>query len=291
MTTGYQSDVGKIELLVLKHPRQAFVSDELIEGQWRDLGYRTHPDLTRAAEEYDRLVDLLRGFDIDLRLLPEDPRVGLDSLYPRDAAIACNRGMILCNMGKAQRRNEPQVLAETLREMQVPILGGIRGEGTFEGGDAVWIDEGTLAVGRGYRTDDEGIAQLRELLGDCVDELVVVPLPHHRGPDDVFHLMSMLSPLDRDLALVYSPLLPVPFRELLLSRGIRLVEVPDAEFESMACNVLALAPRRCLMIAGNPQTRRRLEVAGVEVLEFEGREICLKGAGGPTCLTRPIRRA
>src|ERR1043165_1285659 len=145
--------------------------------------------------------------------------------------------------------------------------------GLLEGGDVVWVDRRTVAVGRGYRTNDEGIAQLRLLLADSIDELFVVPLPHWRGAGDVFHLMSIISPVDRDLAVVYSPLMPIPFREWLIERGIALVEVPDAEFESMGANVLALAPRRCLMVAGNPKTRAAIERAGAEVIEYEGTEI------------------
>jgi N-dimethylarginine dimethylaminohydrolase len=129
------------------------------------------------------------------------------------------------------------------------------------------------------------------LLGSEVDRVVPVPLPHWHGPEDVFHLMSMYSPVDHDLAVVYSPLLPVPFRQLLLKKGYELVEVPEEEFESMGCNVLAVAPRKCVVVEGNPVTRRRLEAAGAEVHEFKGREISMKGGGGPTCLTRPLVRS
>jgi N-dimethylarginine dimethylaminohydrolase len=193
-------------------------------------------------------------------------------------------------MGKEQRRREPAAIGEYLPQIGVPILGRISGDGTLEGGDVVWVDERTLAVGRGYRTNDEGIRQLRELTADIVDEIVVVPLPHWNGPTDVLHLMSFLSPIDHDLALVYSRLMPVPFREWLLTRGVRLVEVPDTEYDTMACNVLAVAPRQCIMLEGNPRTRKLLEAEGVEVRVFGGAEICAKGAGGPTCLTRPILR-
>ena len=113
---------------------------------------------------------------------------------------------------------------------------------------------------------------------------------HWHGPEDVFHLMSIVSPIDRVLFLVYSPLMPVPFREALISRGIELLEIPDSEFATLGCNVLAVAPREVLMVAGNLETRARLERAGVTVHEFAGREICLKGGGGPTCLTRPLTR-
>jgi N-dimethylarginine dimethylaminohydrolase len=128
------------------------------------------------------------------------------------------------------------------------------------------------------------------MLGAAGQGLVAVPLPHWKGPSDVFHLMSMISPIDSDLALVYAPLLPVPFMELLLDRGIRLVEVPVEEFDSMGCNVLTVAPRVCVMVEGNPLTRRRLEREGAEVHIYPGGDISLPGDGGPTCLTRPLLR-
>ncbi len=290
MTIECQSDVAPIKQIVIKHAKDAFISDEAIDRQWRELNYSERPDLSKALAEYDRFVELLMGFDIDVHFLTRDESTGLDSLYPRDASIPCNKGMILCNMGKPARRGEPGAQESAFHAMGIPIHGAITGQGLVEGGDGAWIDQRTLAVGRGYRTNDEGIRQLGQLLGDCITELIVVPLPHWYGPTDVFHLMSILSPIDRDLALVYSPLMPVPFREALLSRGIELVEVPESEFETMACNVLTVAPRKCVLLAGNGRTRARLEEVGVEVHEFEGYEISAKGAGGPTCLTRPILR-
>jgi N-dimethylarginine dimethylaminohydrolase len=199
-------------------------------------------------------------------------------------------GMILCSMGKPLREPEPDAQAFAFHTWGIRQHGAVRPPGRLEGGDLVWLDDETVVVGRGYRTNDEGIRQLGTLLGPGI-RVVVVPLPHWRGAGDVFHLMSVVSPVDRDLAVVYSPLMPVPFRELLLERGVRLVEVPDSEFASLGANVLALAPRRCLMVAGNPVTRGLLERAGADVLEYEGTEISLKGGGGPTCLTRPISRS
>jgi N-dimethylarginine dimethylaminohydrolase len=289
MQSTAHSDVGQIRGLLLKHVRDAFIDDTRIDRQWRQLNYYGRPDLGRAIAEYDLFVALLKGVGAEATFLPKDESVTMDSLYPRDAAIPTDKGVILCNMGKAERRTEPGAVAAFLRKIGLPIAGAISGQGRIEGGDVTWLDQKTLAVGRGYRTNAEGIRQLRELLGDGI-EVVVVPLPHWRGPADVFHLMSMISPVAEDLAVVYSPLLPVPFREYLLGRGIGLVEVPDEEFESLGCNVLAVAPRICLLRSGNPQTRQRLETAGVQVHEFAGDEICGRGAGGPTCLTRPLTR-
>ena len=201
-----------------------------------------------------------------------------------------DRGLVFCRMGKRVRAAEPKTQALACAALpSTPVAGDIFDPGVLEGGDVIWLDGHTLVVGRGYRTNDEGIRQLRALIPPDT-ELIVVPLPHWRGAGDVMHLMSLISPIDRDLALVYSRLLPVPFRELLLHRGIGLIEVPDEEFDSMGGNVLALAPRRCLMLAGNPLTRAALERAGADVLVYEGKEISIKGAGGPTCLTRPLAR-
>jgi N-dimethylarginine dimethylaminohydrolase len=172
----------------------------------------------------------------------------------------------------------------------VPLAGAIEPPGRLEGGDVVWFDDRLVCVGRGYRTNDSGIEQFRALLDPQV-QVQVIPLPHFRGPSDVFHLMSLISVVDRDLAVVYSPLMPVPFREWLCTRGMALVEVPDEEFDSLGGNVLAIAPRRCVMLEGNRVTHGRLEAAGAEVITYDGSEISLKGGGGPTCLTQPLERA
>jgi len=288
-----QSEFAPLERVVLKHPREAFVDQATIATQWRSLGFGGAPDLDKAAEEFDAFVSLLRAGGADVHLLPRDDRTTLDSIYVRDAAIVCDRGAIVCRMGKTARRSEASAQEKALSALtpsSIPIIGRIEAPGTLEGGDVAWLDHRTLVVGRGYRTNDEGIRQLRLLLGDAIDDLIVVPLPHWRGAGDVMHLMSLISPVDHDLAVVFSPLLPVPFREQLLARGIELVEVPDEEFETMGTNVLAVKPRVCIMLAGNPRTMRRLQDSGAIVIQYEGQEISVKGAGGPTCLTRPIRR-
>ena len=288
--TTAQSDVGVLRRVLLKGPREAFRSAEAIANEWRALSFTAPPDFDRALEEYDAFARAVTMAGAHVDYLPPASGVTLDSIYVRDASVVCDRGVILCEMGKPERAGEPAAQAETLRALGAPIVGAIRAPGRLEGGDVVWLAPRILAVGRGYRTNDDGIRQLRALLGDAIDELIVVPLPHWRGPGDVFHLMSIISPVDRDLAVVYAPLLPVPFRERLIDLGFAFVEVPDEEFDSMGANVLAIAPRRCVMVAGNPLTRARLEAAGAGVVEYAGREISLKGGGGPTCLTRPLAR-
>jgi N-dimethylarginine dimethylaminohydrolase len=290
MKYGIRSEVGRIDSILIKHPKDAFISQEQVDGQWKDLNYTGRPDYHQALKEYESFVDILAQDVSEIHYLPRNDTVGLDSLYARDAIVMTPAGAILCNMGKDARRCEPTATGERLRELGIPILGSITEEGKLEGGDLIWLDGKTLVVGQGYRTNDEGIRQLRELTIDVIDDLVIVPLPHWKGPEDVFHLMSIISPVDHDLAVVYSRLMPVPFREFLLERGIKLLDVPDEEYDSMACNILALAPRKCLIIAGNPRTKRLLEIEGVEVFEYQGEEISKKGAGGPTCLTRPLLR-
>src|SRR2546423_133490 len=255
MRVGGQSETGRLLSVAVKCAADAFGSEAEIDRQWRDLGYTARPDLAAAGPEYQRFLGLLGTAGVEMLYLPRDETVGLDSLYARDASIVCDAGVILCNMGKPQRRTEPAAQETALHRAGVPIRGRITGDGRLEGGDVCWVDGRTLAVGRGYRTNDAGIRQLRDLLTGYVDEVIVVALPHWHGPDDVFHLMSIVSPIDRDLFLVYAPLLPVPFREALLARGIELIDVPTPEFETLGCNALAIAGREAAT-QRNPLTNR-----------------------------------
>jgi arginine deiminase len=287
---GCGTEYGKIRKILLKHARDSFRAQEVISTQWDALGYSEAPDFFLAAAEYDRFARILEDFGIEILYLPQDSRTGIDSIYIRDCVLMTPSGAIILNMGKPLRRSEPEAAASFISSLGIPLQGKIQHPGTVEGGDIVFLDPTTLVVGHGYRTNGEGIRQLRELLKAGVDHFIVVPLPHWKGPGDVLHLMSFFSPIDRDLALVYSPLMPVPFRNWLQEAGITLVEVPDEDYETMGCNVLAVAPRQCLMLEGNPRTRERLCREGVRVTEFCGDEISKKGAGGPTCLTRPLLR-
>jgi N-dimethylarginine dimethylaminohydrolase len=284
-----QSDTGTLARVLVKDVRDAFVSPGAIGAQWAPLNYTGAPDFEEACREGASFAALLRDMGVEVVSAPPAD-VGMDSLYVRDASVVCDHGAILCSMGKEARRREPAAVAQAYDVLGIRVAGAIAGAGRLEGGDVVWLAPRTVAVGRGYRTNAEGIGQLRDLLDGVADEVIEVHLPHWNGPADVFHLMSVLSPLAEDLALVYSPLLPVSFREELVARGIGLVEVPDEEFDSMGCNVLAVAPRRVVALEGNPITRRRLEEAGVEVRTYRGEEVSVKGCGGPTCLTRPLER-
>lgn len=286
-----QSEVGRILRVALKRPAEAWRDPASVEAEWEALGYTDAPDFQRAEAEHAALEGFFRRRGVAVDLLPAATGTGLDSIYVRDAAVVTDGGVVLCNMGKRAREAEPEAQGAYYRSKGLPVLGAVSGEGRLEGGDVVWLAPGVLAVGSGYRTNPEGIRGLERLTGDWVDEIIVVPLPHWRGPSDVFHLMSMLSPVDTDLALVHSPLLPVPFRRRLLGMGIELVETPGDEFDVLGANVLAVAPREILMVDVQPRTRSRLEAADVEVHVLPGAEIAVKGRGGPTCLTRPLARA
>lgn len=283
------TDWGPWSGILVRHPRDAFRDHDTIARQAADLHFTAPPDPALACAQFDAFAELLRlsGAPVHEHR-SSDPALTLDSIYVRDAAVTSARGVVLCRMGKPRRAAEPDALGLSLASLGLPILGTITPPGRLEGGDVTWLGPRLAAVGLGYRTNADGARQLRTLLGDAIDALIEVPLPHHRGPSDVFHLMSILSPVDRDLAVVYSPLMPVPFRDRLLDLGFRLVEVGHDEFESMGANVLAIAPRRCVMVEGNPRTRAALERAGADVRVYDGSEISLKGGGGPTCLTRPL---
>jgi N-dimethylarginine dimethylaminohydrolase len=282
------NEYGRLTRVLLYPAHRAFTAEQS-QRQWRALNFTSAPDCGRAAEEYAEFRELLCAAGAQVDELAHDPRLTLDAIYVRDASIITPRGAILCRMGKPARHDEPSAHRRAFEAMGFPILGAIEAPGLLEGGDVVWFDDRTVAVGRGYRTNDAGIAQLAAMLGPEFS-IITVPLPHYRGQGDVFHLMSILSPVDAALAVVYSPLMPVPLREWLLARGTDLVEVPTEEFDAMGANVLAIAPRRCLMVEGAPITRARLESAGAEVATYKGVEISCKGGGGPTCLSRPLVR-
>ena len=284
------SETGKLQSLFIKNVEQAFISEAHIDEHWQELNFLSKPDLNNALAEYTEFEAVLKEQGTQLLYLPQDATVNMDSIYCRDAAIATNKGMIICNMGKAARMHEPAAEKKAFEANGIPVLGAITAPGTLEGGDVAWLDENTLAVGHTYRTNEEGIRQLTALLQPLGVDVITVPLPHYKGPSDVFHLMSVFSPVDVNLAVVYSALMPIAFRNLLLQKGYQLVEVPDEEFESMGCNVLALAPRICLMVDGNPKTKMALENAGCKVIVYKGEDISVKGGGGPTCLTRPVMR-
>lgn len=290
MKTTCHSEYGRIATLMLKRPAEAFIDNDTLSKQWKPLNFLEKPDLRKSISQYEAFEKILTSKGTKAMYLPADPNLSIDSIYPRDASIVTDFGVVLCSMGKATRSGEPTAEEEEYKRNGVKILGAIQSPGTLEGGDCAWIDHKTLAVGRTRRTNDEGIRQVKALLEPNGIEVLVVPMPDYQDASDVFHLMSVFSPIDSNLAVIYSPLMPIDFRNELLRRNYMLIDVPDSEFQSMGCNVLAIAPRMCVMVAGNRETRKWIEAAGGKVFEYEGSEISVKGGGGPTCLTRPIER-
>jgi arginine deiminase len=287
---GAQSMVAPLGAVAVKRPREAWRSASRIQAEWKTLGYLSCPDLGRAEREHARFVSLLSAFGAEIVYLPADPATGLDSIYTHDSALFTNAGALILQTGKIARRGEAAAFQRLCAARQIPILGFVEKEATAEAGDLLWLDSRTLIVGRSFRTNDAGVHCLEQLLEPLGITVVSVDLPHSGGPSEVLHLMSLISLLDVDLAIVYRPLLPIRLVELLEARGIDLLDTPEEEYRSLGTNVLALSPRNLVMVAGNPVTRRRLETTGCRVSQFEGREICRTGAGGPTCLSRPLWR-
>lgn len=291
MNTTCHSEYLKLVSVFIKPVENAFISNNKLEREWEALNYLSLPNFKNARNEYKRFENILKRHATKIEYFPLNELLSIDSVYCRDASIATDFGMIICNMGKAGRVLESKTHEQYFKDKKIHILGKIETPGTVEGGDVAWLDKTTLAVGLTYRTNIEGISQLKSLLDPKGISVIVAELPHYKGEQDVFHLMSILSPIDKNLAVVYSPLMPIKFRNELLHRGFDFIEVPDEEFESMGCNVLALSPRHCLMVEGNSITKKRLEAAGCIVETYKGNDISLKGGGGPTCLTRPLLRA
>jgi N-dimethylarginine dimethylaminohydrolase len=282
---GSQSMIAPLRRVLVKRPGHAFARADPV--RWH---YAAQPDLDRARSEHDAFVQILLEAGAEVVYHHQSQPDRADAIYVYDPAIVTGGGAIILRMGKALRRGEEEPMALRLQELGVPVLATLDGEAMAEGGDLLWVDEHTLAAGLGFRTNAEGVSQLAQALETLGVTVLPVELPYHGGPEACLHLMSLISIVDEKLAVVYKPLLPVPFWQELVARGFRTVEVPPQEFETMGPNVLALAPGHCLMLEGNPITKRRLEAAGCQVQTYRGREISLKAEGGPTCLTRPILR-
>lgn len=280
-----------LERVIVKHPREAFQSQEHLGQQWKTFNYLEEPNFDEAVHEFTEFIKILEKHVPHIDYLPASEEVGLDSLYAHDPVKFTPAGAIILKSGKELRQPEAEVYKAFLKENEIPVIGELTGEAVADGGDIVWLDDRTLVVGRGYRTNDAAIEQLKEMTASFVDEFIVVQLPHDLGEAECLHLMSFISMVDKDLAVVHSRLMPVFFRQLLLERGIQLIEVPEDEYtKTLGCNVLALAPRVCVIVDGNASTKQQLLDAGATVYEYKGEEISVKGTGGPTCLTCPVVR-
>jgi N-dimethylarginine dimethylaminohydrolase len=284
-----QTEYRPIKRVIVKHPRDAYRSQENADSNWKDLGYPAPVSYAKVTEEFESFVEILRKFIPVISFLPAAEGTGLDSLYTHDPIVPTDKGIIMLNTGKPQRRGEAHAMEEYFKAEGIPIRGWLKSPATHEGGDSVWLDENTLAIAHSFRTNAAGIAEMQKLAGGDF-EVIPFGLPYWNGPDECLHIKSFISPVDKDLAVVYSRQMPIPFREELVRRGYKFVEVPDSEYDTFGPNVLAVAPRVTVMAAGNPVTRERLREAGCEVYEYPAEDITFKGGGGPTCLTRGVER-
>jgi len=287
---GLNSNVSTLKTVLLKDPKAAFKSQKTIDLQWQNLNFIEKPDYKKSIIQYGKFVNILNDNHVEVLFIPEDEKTSLDSIYTHDPMFMTPNGAVIGNMGKKQRKPETIMMKSYLDEMGIPIFGEIDNGGTLEGGDAIWINDKTVAVGLTYRTNNEGINQLRKILSTISVELICVDLPHWNGPVDVLHLMSLISPLKEDLFLIYEKLLPVGFLEFLNKIAIKTISIADEDYDTLGCNVLPLSTTKCLITNGNDRTTKIIEDNGIEVIEFQASEICYKGSGGPTCLTRPLYR-
>lgn len=249
-----------------------------------------HPvDLALAQREHDAFTDLLERLGVRVHALEVDA-VSPDLVYVYDPLMVTDAGAIALRPGKPNRAEEPEIVEAWMRDAGIPLAGRIEAPGTVEGGDAVWLREDLLCIGRTLRTNDAGAAQLAALVGLGGSEARIFDLPYWRGPAELVHLMSVISPVADDLAVVFRPLLPVGLWQLLEEVGIRTIDVPEEEYPTLGCNVLAVRPGVVVVADGNPRTNRALLAAGCEVHAYPATEIGINGSGGPTCMTRAIWR-
>jgi len=286
---GGHSMIRPLKKILLKSPRDQPKETDL----WKDFGYFHKSNLKQAIREHEELVDLLRGEGVEVILAQDDEKGSntlLDSIFVFDNAIMTNIGAILCKMGKKLREAEVPVIERELLRIGIPIYFKIHGDARLEGGDVLWLDEQTVIVGKTHRTNELGFLQLKMALEELSVKVYQFPLPYWKGPEDLIHLLSIIHPLDKDLAVAYLELMPLNMFEFLKERGIELIELTYNELKAHGNNVLMLKPRKGIMVKGN-KSKPKLEDYGVEILEFDGDDICHNRSGGPTCLSLPLLRS
>jgi N-dimethylarginine dimethylaminohydrolase len=272
----------------LRHALVHVPADEYNREQWKDYGLPGEPDRERATAQHAAFIGLLEDQGVRIDYLQTGTSVQTTAVY--DPALVSDAGAVILRSGRAERRAEAMPMARALLELEIPIIGWLRDEAEMDGGDTLWLDERTLLVARGYRSNEEGYRQLRAALDGVVETFHRFELPHWEGPGKVLHLMSVVNLISERIALVYPRAMPHGLHRLLREREYTLVECPDAEFDTQGCNALTLEPGRVVICAGNPVVTSRLRDHGVDVLEYEGDEISVARISGPTCNTRPLLR-
>lgn len=282
--------VGRLQRVLVCSPRVAGWNQPQRVSAWRDLGFHHAPNFEIANAQHETLVGELKSAGAAVFELPSGDDLSLDVVYTHDATLTSDFGLILMRPGKTNRVAEARHHGASCESLGIPTFSAITVPGTTEAGDILWLDAKTLLIGHGYRTNATGIEQMRTLLAPKGIEVLSAPLPYGPGPSACLHLMSLISLLDQETALVDLPWLAVETVELLKARGYKFIEIDYSERDTLACNVLALGGKRVLAIEENRRTNARLSDAGFDVRTFPGSEICINGSGGPTCLTRPLLR-
>jgi N-dimethylarginine dimethylaminohydrolase len=282
--------VGTLQRVLVSSPRAAGWNQTERVARWRELGFHHAPDFATAQSQHDSLCHELSSAGAEIIELAPATDLSLDAVYAHDASLATDFGLILMRPGKPNRVAEACHHGSSCESQGVATFGSVTPPGTTEAGDILWVDAKTLLIGHGYRTNAAGIEKMRALLAPRGVEVLSAPLPYGPGPSACLHLMSLISLLDEQTALVDLPWLAVETVALLKSRGFQFIQIDDSERDTLACNVLALGGKRLLAIEENRKTNARLRQAGFDVRSFPGGEICINGSGGPTCLTRPLLR-
>ncbi len=251
-------------------------------------------DPDKLDSVHKSFVDLLIGSNVEILWMSEKDNGLADSVFTYDASFMTEFGAIILSPGKKLRKGEEKIHREFYKKNNIPIIGEIKERGIAEGGDIFWLDKETLIIGKGFRTNQNGVDQLTEILQPYKIRIHVFDLPVFQGQEACLHMMSLISLIDTKKAIVHSPLLPVGLFELLEEKKFELIEAPSKEFYSssgLSINVLATAPGECIMLAGLPETAKKLVSSGISLKLFDGNALCIGCEGGPTCLTRPILRA
>jgi dimethylargininase len=288
MNWGVSSMAGKLERVAMRRPGAILTADST---KWH---YGKELDAEALERQYQSFVDAVVASGAEIHFMPDSDDGLADSVFTYDPSFMVPGGAVVMRPGKDLRVAEASLHANFYTSQQIPILGTIEAPGKIEGGDCFWLDETTIAVGRGFRTNSDGIEQFAAIVGPLGVKLAVFDLPYHLGPEACLHLMSVVSPLDVDLALVHPPLMPTALYELMLEMGYTLLEAPASEFNAslgLNLNVLATSPRKVIAVEGFDGTVQLMRDARCEVTTFNADELCIPCEGGPTCLTRPLLRS
>jgi N-dimethylarginine dimethylaminohydrolase len=277
VTFGVTSMTAPLRRVLVRRPATA--------GDWVGAGWRV-PDPVALAAQHEAFCALLvdRGAEVEIAPALEGQ---VDAVYIHDPLLMTARGGIPLRMRKPARAREPEHAREELERLGVPVLGTLPERAFADGGDRFWLDDDTMAIGLGYRTNRAGAAAVAAIADEAVE---TYDLPHDQGPAHVLHLQSLISAVTDELCVVYEPLAPVRLLEDLRERGRRWIAIDREAYDAMGCNILAVRPGVVVMVDGVASVRRALEREGVEVHVYDGSELSLKGDGGPTCLTAPLLR-